>query len=397
MLASRLRRAFAARVAGVLAWLAPQGGISWALRPVLRKVGLAQVLTSRSSTTELLDRPDVRVPYRDRSAPLGLGGFALALDGEDHVAARKVLVEAIEGSADAHAAGLEEAAALAQGAVRDAGARVDAVRDLLEPALFVWAERWFGLPRAGPDLLLTGRLVLHATFLNPKLPNARVDLSALRLAVDRLEGHRRELVTDMAQAPEGSLSATLLAAVHALPEERRPTDAAARADLAARHLQGLTVGPLALVHRTVADAMDRLLREPWRIDAAGDPDEAARAFLGALRADPPLPGVLRTNPAECDVHGGSGIVTVPAGLVLAATACPARRGDVDGPELAFGHGVHRCLGEQHTVAVATAVLGALASRRPRRIWGPGGWLQPATAPSGVRDWPFSRGLRVALR
>jgi cytochrome P450 len=206
--------------------------------------------------------------------------------------------------------------------------------------------------------------------------------------VDHVHEHRRALVEVVADAPSGSLAASVLHETGDGDEGR---------DLAARHLLGLTVGPLALVHRAVADAVDLLLARPWELDAATDEHQARRTFVAALRHRPPLPGVLRQVPEDTDVYSGTQLVEVPKGLVLAATACPARLGEADGPELAFGHGVHRCMGEQHTTDVATVVLQALAPRRPRRAPGPGGRLRRAPAPSGVDEWDVPGHLEVALR
>lgn len=375
-------------LADVLVRLAPHGGLAPLLRlGFAQATGLVQVLTTRAAIVELLEDPSVLVPYGERSTPLGLDRFPLALDGDEHAAARQLVVRALAASDDAHQAGLVAAADELARRLGEGDRRVELVGDVVEPALFAWTETWFGLAGQGVELLASGRLILHATFLNPKVPKGAIDLVALRRAVDQVQEHRVRLVEAMADAPAGTLSHSLLA--------ETGHDEAGR-DLAARHLLGLTVGPLALVHQSVTEAVDHLLGAPWRLDAADDAGQATASFLWALRRCPPLAGVLRVSPHATDVYGGRRHVDVPEGVVLAATSCPARSGDARAPELAFGHGPHRCLGEQHTVAMAVVVLQALALRRPRRAPGPDGRRQPAAAPSGVRQWDFPGRLVLRL-
>lgn len=387
-------------LARALAWLAPDGGLSSPLRWLAAKAGFSQVLTSRAAIVDLLDDATVTVPYHERSEPLGLHRFPLALDGAEHAAARALVLDAVVASDGAHRRGCADAERLVAEVLADAsgGGALDLVAEVVDPALTTWVARWFGLPGWGPALQRCGRLITHATFLNPPLPEGRVDLDALRLAVDHVTVVADELEAPMAAAPAGTLSHALL----------RLTGG--DASLSAQHLLGLTVGPLALTSKALALSFDALLDEPRTVQALAD-DLAGggggggtgaggaggeATFRRLLRAHPPLPGVLRRNPAERQVPGRRGGVTVPAGLVMAATSCPLHQGDVDLPDLVFGYGRHRCLGAEHTTRVGGLVVGAVGAARPSRHAGARGRLVDEPAPTGVRSWPFPGHLEVVL-
>jgi cytochrome P450 len=355
------------------AWLAP-----W----IERFTGFAQVLTTPSTVTALLSRPEVTVPYGERAGALGLGGFPLALDGDAHVAARALVAGALAEAAEAHRAGVEDAATAAAGLVVAAtGGRLETVGGLVDPVLRTWVERWFGLPGHGEHLLRSGRAITHAMFLNPVLPARPIDRAALERIAGWLDLRRRELAADIPAAPLGTLAAAVLA--------RCGDDPAIAAD----QVLGLTVGPLALGSWALANAVDDLLDRPWVLDSVAGPDDARAAFSGAVARRPPLAGLPRRNPTRWRPPGAT--VVVPTGTVLAATSC-ALRGTAGDAALAFGRGAHACLGVDEIHDVAAVALGALARRHPRRAPAPGGRLASGPAPSGVTPWPFPGRLEVRL-
>lgn len=391
------------------------GGLGRTPRRLLHAAsGFSQALTTARTVKEFLTDPDVTVPYHERSELLGVGGFPLALDGQAHGAARTLIAGVLDRSAEAGEAGITAAAALADSQMATAGDdRLDLIGRVVDPALETWIETWYGLDEWGPRLMRTGRLILHATFLNPKQPKGHADFVALRRAIDTVDQTRLDLTAHLAKndpnhgpIPMGTFGA---------PPATKPTLTAgtiaaelleaAGPELAARHLLGLTVGPLALGSHSIANVLDELLDQSWTLDgltpAPGEGVIQARrraeqSFGATLARRPPLPGVARRNPVAIDLVGAGGrTVSVPQGDVLVATQA-AMAFDPQSPELAFGHGLHACMGRLQITQVAGALLVALAGRSPRRVPGPAGQLTDGESPTDIDDWPFPGHLEVAL-
>lgn len=371
--------------AAVLARLGRSGALPGWLRPALvRTRGFDQVVTGRAAIEALLAHPSVTVPYGPRSDDLGLGAFPLALDGPEHLAARSQIAAAVAATSEARAIGVEAARAEAQRRVAAAGPRLEVATGVVDAALGAWIEGWYGLPGQGHALIRTGRAIMHATFLNRGVTDDPSDPRGLEWATTHIDEHRRHLVDAVADAPTGTVAAVLLAAT-------------GDAEVTARHVLGLTVGPLALGPWTLCQVIDRALDRPWTLDSLRSDADGRAAFVAAVPAVPPLPGVLRSVPAPVRVpsrRGGN--LEVPAGRVLAATACPHLLGEDDGPDLTFGSGPHACLGVEPMAEVAGVVLVALGARAPRRLPGPRGRLRTGPRPSAVRSWDLPGQLEVAL-
>jgi cytochrome P450 len=117
-----------------------------------------------------------------------------------------------------------------------------------------------------------------------------------------------------------------------------------------------------------------LARDPALRDRLIEQPELSAAFVDeVLRFDCPVPGMARTTTREVDVGG----ITIPADehvLVMFASANrdPARFEHPDdirldrtrNPHLAFGSGVHRCLGEHLARLEMHIVLEAVLARMP---------------------------------
>ena len=124
------------------------------------------------------------------------------------------------------------------------------------------------------------------------------------------------------------------------------------------------------------------------------PGLAGAAFDEALRLDSPSPYIVRTSTRDVTVHG----VAIPADskvllLVGAANRDPIRFEDPDRFDmdrspghLAFGFGIHACIGQMVTKLEAEIVLEALARHaRTLRLVGPcAGEAQQLAARSGER-------------
>lgn len=385
-------------IARVLAIAGRSGGLPALTRWAFERTGFVQALTTSATVTAFLndlDHPGVTVPYHERSELLGVGDFPLALDGTPHDEARELIKSVLRKSAGAHRNGVAAAADLAQKRVATASDRLDLIERVVDPALQTWTQTWYGLPDWGARLMLAGRLIHHGIFLNPKAPSGRTDFAALRHAIDAVDHTLVQLTKHLATSgslPAGSVAAKLLS---------RTNDP----QLTARHLLGLTVGPLALGSQAIANVFDELLDCSWKLDGLTPrPGEtvvearrrAEQLFVLALAHRPPLPGVARQNPTAFDLPGTGGCpVAVPRGDVLVATEA-AMALDPLSPDLAFGHGRHGCLGQEQITEVAGALLVAVASRSPRRISGPAGKLTGGPMPTGFAAWPFPGHLDVSL-
>jgi cytochrome P450 len=359
--------------------------------PFEHVTGFVQMVVGPSAVRATLDLAGLTVPYGERARLLGLGAFPLACDGSDHDSSRRTIAAVLASSSGAHRVAVHEAAAAAHARMLQSERVLDVVDALIDPTAAFWAERWFGLDGEGPALLRTSRMITHAMFFNPKVPKGRVDAIGLERAKAWVEQHRIRLAARVGTARPGTLTAHLLAAT------------GGDTDLTARHLLGLTVGPLALGTYSIANAVDHLLGQAGafdRIARAVDPRANARGpFLDALRAAPPLAGVIRTSPGIAIPEPGRATpVHLPAGPVLVATGLTMGMPDPGFPRdhLAFGHGPHRCLGPTESTDIGSVILAALAARSPARSPGEPGTLRPGPAPSAVSGWVFPGSLEVTL-
>lgn len=137
----------------------------------------------------------------------------------------------------------------------------------------------------------------------------------------------------------------------------------------------LLVGGNETTTSLITNAVWRLLESPaaWsRLVAA--PERVDRVIEESLRFDPPVLGLFRNTTRDVTLHG----VTIPAGSKVMLHYGAANRDsrvferpdvfdpDLDrGRHLAFGLGVHFCLGAQLARLEARVALTTLARRRPR--------------------------------
>ena len=159
--------------------------------------------------------------------------------------------------------------------------------------------------------------------------------------------------------------------IHARVEDERPLD---RAELHALVQQLLFAG-----HETTTNLLSNtcyaLLRDPtlWRA-LHNNPALIPRVVEEGLRYEAPVQGMFRTTTEEVEMHG----VTLPAGdrvfVVFGAAnrderifAHPDRfdlwRSNAD-KHLAFGHGIHHCLGAPFVRLEARIALEVLVQRLP---------------------------------
>ena len=154
----------------------------------------------------------------------------------------------------------------------------------------------------------------------------------------------------------------------------------------------------------IANAILAMLREPRHWSAlAGDPDRAPMIIEETLRYDPPVQLVGRTAAEDMTiVRAQRPDVTVPKGdtmmlLIAAAQRDPAAfdRPDTFDPDresirhLAFGHGVHFCLGAPLARLEARVALSAVTARFPHAKLGGEPVYKPNVTLRGLASLPVT--------
>ncbi|GGO92072.1 cytochrome P450 family protein [Wenjunlia tyrosinilytica] len=145
-------------------------------------------------------------------------------------------------------------------------------------------------------------------------------------------------------------------------------------ELPAHALQLLTAGHETSIY-LISGGMFRLLQHPDQLAALKkDPGLLAGAIDELLRFDPPpIPGVFRYATEDVEVDG----VTVPKGSLVILCLASANRDSTkfedpdrldilrrQNPHLAFGNGIHYCLGARLARLEGTIALGGLLRRFP---------------------------------
>jgi cytochrome P450 len=286
------------------------------------------------------------LPVLERIDPVLLGS-----DPPAHTAVRRLLAEHFSSATVARRGRLAEAAAERLLQPLAEGREMDVVRDLADPLADAVGGDVLGLDA---DAVAT----LREPTLTAGGDTARL-YAELRAPIDAV-AHRSALYHALLRGADGALD-----------------DAAARSLLRLLWIAG-TGEP----RRVLASAVLLLLRDDGaRARVAADPRLAGPFVDEVLRLLPPEL-VTRTTTQEVELGGAR----IPAGAVVqlclfAANRDPARFPDPaairldrpPGPHLAFGGGVHRCVGAPLARAQLTAAVGALLRLAPgfRAVQPPG--------------------------
>ncbi len=240
------------------------------------------------------------------------------------------------------------------------GESMEVVADLAYPLPVIVISELLGVPAEDRDLLKsTSRLLTRA------LGNgAERDVTAAGPAAAELIAYFRDVVTERRKSPKDDFVSTLVAAEY---QGRRLTDNAILANCVMLLFAG---------HETTKNLIGNgilvLLRHPQQLGALQhDPGKIKSAVEEFLRFESPVQRTFRWTAEEVqigDTHIGPGELVV--GIIGAANRDPARFPDPDQPKidrrdnthLAFGRGIHNCIGGMLARVEAQSAIGALVER-----------------------------------
>ena len=241
----------------------------------------------------------------------------------------------------------------------------DLVRQYTYPLPMRVLLEFLGLPVEDADFIkqwCNDHMLLSAPGIGPaqQLRSAQTEVAFSR--------YTEALIAARQHQPQGDVLSVLL---HAHAEGDRPLEVA--------ELHALVQQLLFAGHETTTNLLSNtcyaLLRDRAQWQAVqNDPTLIPRVMEEGLRYDAPVPGMFRTTTEDVEMHG----VTLPAGarvfVVFGAAnrderifAHPHRfdlwRSNAD-KHLAFGHGIHHCLGAPFVRLEARIALEILVQRLP---------------------------------
>jgi cytochrome P450 len=276
---------------------------------------------------------------------------------------------------------LDDMAGLADGADRAGGAEVDLIEAFAFPLPVIVICELLGVPAGDRDSFKEWSHAMLASVGEP---------GQFRAAATSMYYYFRELLAEKRKAPSDDLVSALIAV-------RDADDAAGSAEsFDERELVAMLFLLLVAGHETTANLIASgalaLLTHPAELDRLrGDPSLLPRAVEELLRYANPLNHATERFTLEPVEIGG---VTIPAReWVLCVTSSanhdPDRFADPDrldvgreaGGHVAFGHGIHYCLGAPLARLEGEIAFGALLARFPG--------LSLAVEPSELRWRPSS--------
>jgi cytochrome P450 len=326
---------------------------------------MAWLVTDRVAARAALTHPGLskggpaRAPYADELPPgiaAAINNHMLAMDPPDHTRLRKLVSAAFtRRRTEALAPGIQELAddLLARLANR---AEADLISAYAYPLPIAVICRLLGVPDADHHLFRewTAPLVVGGNMAG---------IEAYSAAATALVAYVRELLAEKRRRPADDLLSALVAARDG--EDRLTED----------ELTSMVYLLLLAGHETTVNLIGNgvlaLLGHPDQLALLrAEPERLPAAVEELLRFDGPLQSAIPAIAVEPVEIAG---VTIPAGAnvvvgLLAANRVPDRL-DITRPEpaahVAFGHGVHHCIGAPLARLEGRIALGRLIARFPR--------------------------------
>ncbi len=207
----------------------------------------------------------------------------------------------------------------------------------------------------------------HAYFqaLSRELVDLSLPAPERQAARDRLDAYLTALIRAKADAPDDGLISRQLRPADgaAPPDERELANAAALLLVAGHETTANMIGlsTLLLLDRPAERA--RLLGRPDEVEALV---EALLRHLTVAQFGVPRAATRDVRIGEVEIRAGEGVLVLlgPANRDVAAFAAPHEldQGQQDRPHLAFGHGIHHCLGQPLARLELRVALPALFGR-----------------------------------
>lgn len=341
----------------------------------------------------LLDRQRFKVPFGGEMNILaGPPVFGLGDDGDEHLRQREIMHRVAR--ADDGDCVMQNVREISEALLEDARGEIDAVEDLLIPALGQSCLMWFGLAQQDPsDFVWANIAISELIFGSPSGASDGQRRRALEGA-RRVKGALLHRLSRPDTVPEDSVLGRLLfERNHGAPlADGTSCTEFLTDDRIVSICVGMLSGSAPTTLIAAAQAADRLLRNRRYLKVAGEaaradaPDMMLQIVRECFRLRPATwPGVFRkvdlsktstTSFAGIDLRDGESVlVAVPSALrdrkVWGAPSRfdPDRMTPADGavrpdpdPQLAFGLGDHDCLGRWFAETVTTGIFMALFAR-----------------------------------
>ena len=375
-------------------------------KPMLELAGLLHITRAEQVRDILLRPQDFTVPFGPEMEELGDGAtFLLGLEGEEHDRLHAILRRVLLPQDGPRIAAMAEQFTAAL--LDNAKGEIDVVGDLLKRVPAEICLRYFGLHAPDPDLFGDWTMALSAFLFGDPYGDPttrRLAMQAKRrlaaLIDDAILRNRQVLDRGSDRIEERDTLVERFLLVQREDEELGDDEIRAM-------LMGLATGFVPTNTLASTNMLMELLERPDAMEIAreaarsGDAEAMRKVVLEAGRLNPALaPGQWRHCPKPTTLMVDGEAKVVQAGTTILVSTMSALRDPREWddpmafrldrprePDLLFGVGPHRCLGEHHAVAQISGCFTALLRREK---------LRRAPGKAGRLDFagPFPRHLTL---